>query len=226
MGEAVDRPVIWGESHRYQLGVALGERTFWSLDEAGRAWTVEIGRTEILQARAALSRRLPAGVLPQLREFGEMPGGRLSYLVTEWLPGYALTTFLEEGRRLSPGELRGLGFDIGVALVTLERHDVELTAIASDEIFYSVQQRRWRLLAPGRWQSVDDRPPDLGWLAAAMLAAGGSVPGEEPPWASEDRRLWRLLQDTLAGPLGPRTWTRRVRRLRDMVRALAAPSRR
>jgi hypothetical protein len=225
MGEAVDRPVIWGEAHRYQLGVALGERTFWALDEAGRAWAVEIGRTEILQARAALARRLPAGVLPHLRECGEMPGGRLSYLVTEWLPGYTLTTFLEEGRRLSPSELRGLGFDIGLALETLARHDVELTAIASDEIIYSVQQRRWRLLTPGRWQSVGEGPPDLGWLASAMLAAGGSVPGEEPPWASEDRRLWRLLQDALARPLGPRSWTRRVRRLRDVVRWLGAPVR-
>lgn len=226
MGEAVDRPVIWGESHRYQIGVALGERTFWALDEAGRAWAVEIGRTEILHARAALALRLPQGVLPQVRECGDMPGGRLAYLVSEWLPGYTLTTFLEEGRRLSPGELRGLGFDIGLTLEVLASHAVELTAVASDEISYSVHERRWRLLAPGRWQDGGDGPLDLGWLAAAMLAAGGSVPGEEPPWAREDRRLWQLLQETLARRFTPRAFTRRVRRLRDMVRVLGALSQR
>jgi len=220
MGEAVDRPVIWGDAHRYQIGVALGERTFWALDEAGRAWAVEIGRQEVLHARAALAQRLPAGVLPRVRECGDMPGGRLSYLVTEWLPGYTLTTFLEEGRRLSPSELRGLGFDIGVALEVLARHAVGLTAVASDEVVYSVNERRWRLLGPGRWQDCDDGPLDLGWLAAAMLAAGGSVPGEEPPWAKEDGRLWRLLERTLREPATPRAWTRRVRRLRDVVRRL------
>ncbi len=224
MGEAVDRPVIWGESHRYQIGVALGERSFWALDEAGRAWTVEIGRSEILHARAALARRLPQGTLPQVRECGDMPGGRLSYLVTEWLAGYTLTTFLEEGRRLSPNELRGLGFDIGLALEVLAKHSVELTAVASDEIIYSAHERRWRLAAPGRWQNCDDGPLDLGWLASAMLAAGGSVPGEEPPWATEDRRLWRLLQEGLSGRFTPRAWIRRVRRLRDMVRVLGALS--
>jgi len=224
MGEAVDRPVIWGEAHRYQIGAALGERTFWALDESGRAWTVEIGRSEVLHARAALAERLPQGVLPRVRECGDMPGGRLSYLVTEWLAGYTLTTFLEEGRRLSSGELRALGFDIGLALEVLARHAVELTAVSSDELIYSVHERRWRLTAPGRWQNCGDGALDLGWLAVAMLAAGGSVPGEEPPWAREDRRLWRLLQDTLAERFTPRAWTRRVRRLRDVVRAIGALS--
>ena len=222
MGEAVDRPVIWGDAHRYQIGGALGQRTFWALDEAGHAWVVEIGRSEIVQARAALVRRLPAGVLPRMREWGDMPGGRLSYLVSEFVAGYTLATFLEEGRRLAPGELRGLGFDVGRTLDVLARYAVELTAIAPDEIIWSAHERRWRFLAPGHWQNCEGGPLDLAWLATAMLAAGGSVPGEEPPWAREDRRLWRLLQEAQDRRFTPRAWMRRVRRLRDVVRVLGA----
>jgi len=221
VGEAVDRPVIWGEAHRYQIGVPLGERTFWALDEAGRPWAVEIGRTEILQARAELARRLPQRVLPPVRECGEMPGGRLSYLVSQWLPGYSLGTFLEEGRRLAPRELRKLGHDLGLSVEALARAGVELTSVESHDIVYAVRERCWRLIAPGRWRSRDGAVLDLGWLAAAMLAAGGSVPGERPPWAEQDRRLWQLLEETLHGPLQPRHWSRRVFRLKDLARGVA-----
>lgn len=220
MGEAVDRPVIWGGSHRYQLGPALGERTFWAVDETGRTWAIEIGRTEAARRRAELMGRLPGGLLPRVRETGEMPGGRLAYIVSEWLHGYTLANFLHEGRRLSTHEIRRLGYDVADAVDGLMQHGAQVAALQPRQMIYSTAERRWRLLDAGEWQVYEGGPVDLSWLAKAMFGAGGSVPGEEPPWAAEDIKLWHQLEETLKEKCLIRPWARRLLPLRGFMRAL------
>ncbi|MDA8345613.1 MAG: hypothetical protein M0Z66_09030 [Thermaerobacter sp.] len=220
MGEAVDRPVIWGQSHRYQLGPALGERTFWASDETGRAWAVEIGRAELLHAREELLRQLPQGTLPRMREIGDMPGGRLAYVVSEWLAGYTLGNLLHEGRRMAPMEIRRLGYDIAQQIELALQHGAEVVSVRPADLLYATAERRWRLLSPGEWRHYEGGPIDLTWLAVAMLGAGGSVPGEEPPWAQEDQKLWQLLQETMRNKWQVRQWSRRLRPLHGIMRAL------
>lgn len=220
MGEAVDRPVIWGRTHRYQLGPALGERTFWALDEQDSAWTIEIGRVEAMRGREAIHRCLPEGLLPRVREYGDMPGGRLAYVVCEWLPGYTLGDLITEGRRLSPAEMRHLGYDIALAAASIAGQGAEVHALRPADILYCTVDRRWHLLSPGEWRPTAEAAVDLGWLARAILAAGGSVPGEEPPWVHEDQKLLRAIEDALHARWQPAAWARRLRPLRGFMRAL------
>lgn len=220
MGEAVDRPVIWGQTHRYQLGPALGERTFWALDEQGRPWTIEIGRIEVMRGREAIQRSLAEGVLPRIREHGDMPGGRLGYVVCEWLCGYTLGDLVIEGRRLSPPEMRRLGYDLAQAAQAFLLQGAEVRTLRPADILYCTQDRHWRVLSPGEWRATAEAAVDLGWIGRAMLAGGGSVPGEEPPWLHEDQRLFRVIEDALQKPWQPLTWARRLKPLRGIMRAL------
>lgn len=220
MGEAVDRPVIWGQTHRYQLGPALGERTFWALDEQQGTWTIEIGRVEVLKSREAIQRSLPEGLLPRVREFGDMPGGRLGYVVCEWLPGYTLGDLIVEGRRMSPPELRRLGHDLAQAAQVIAAQGAELRSMRPTDILYCTLDRRWRLLSPGEWQATTEAAVDLSWIGKSMLAGGGSVVGEEPPWLQEDPRLYKVIQDALGAHWQPSAWSRRLRPLGGIMRAL------
>lgn len=143
--------VLEGREHRYTLGPEIGRRVFRGRNEAGDPVAVKIAAKEVLLGHASLVRYLPEGLLPRVIEFSELSGGRLGFLVTEYVSGYSLGDLLSEGRRLSRYEAKRLAENLARSLTTFTKGGIALLTLSAKDVVWETSTRKWRIVSPGAW---------------------------------------------------------------------------
>jgi hypothetical protein len=213
-----DTYVLRGATHRYRLGTELGRRVFYAEDEEGRRWAIKIAAREQLELRRRLGERLPRGALPGIREFVELGGGRLGFLVTELVPGVRLHDLLVEGRVLPAEELRRLARTLLEHAELLAEAHWRVRALEAQDVVYDTALAAWRVVATG---DLAENLPDTAeavWIGQLLWRAGGGDEVHDPP-LGEDRfvealaaaRLGRLTLAELHQRLDRRRLWRGIR---------------
>ncbi len=183
--------LLEGRRHRYLLEGGVSRRVFRARDDEGRVVAIRLGPREALLAQAALTRLLPPGTLPDLVEFSELAGGRVAFLVTEFVRGYSLSDVGLEGRRLSPAEGAGATYDLASDLEKWVECGVIPGSLPPDAVMYDTRHRHWRILSPGRWLRGHDESPVAAMLATVVLESTAEI--------GADTRLARALAAAARG---------------------------
>jgi hypothetical protein len=206
--------VLRGQLHRYRLGTELGRRVFFAEDEMGGRWAVKIAGKDELHTRRRLGDRLPAGTLPKVRELVELAGGRLAFLVAEFVPGVRLRDLLLEERRLDGDDVRALGRALVDYLRAMAALDWRVRALDPADVVYDGSAGTWRVVATGELARSIPPGADVSWVGTLLWQAAGGSEVADPPLGPADQRLVATMVDARFGRIGLDELRRRMDRRR------------